>query len=172
MLRLLRAWPAALASAGALATVLAVTVVPASAADISPAPQPIGPKQFFTGLVNGQTGQATILMGCFGPSAVGQTGHPLSGQTVEVLPASDSTVSDVGFTGDAATAVQVDLGDLSPQVGPVASTVLLTDYGVRAEIPTTLTLPCGGTGVVEFRPSPTSSTARSAFVKVSYVGQP
>lgn len=164
MLRLSRVVSVALASAA----VLAVTAVPASAAVVDPAP--IGPKQFFTGLVNDQASQAIIEMGCFGPSFPGQMGHPLSGQTVKVLPATGSATGDVGFTGDAGTSIAVDFP--TPLANPVGTPVVLTDYAVPAKIPTTLTLPCGGTGMVAFRPVPTSPTAQTAFVTVEFVGQP
>lgn len=147
------------------AAVLAGTAVPASAG-ITPAPIPIGPNQLFAGLVNGQEGNATIQMGCFGP--VGGTGHPLAGQTVSVRPASTSGTADVGFTGSAATQIAVTFGTSSSTDKPI----VLDAYGVTAEIPTTLTLPCGGPGVVVFTPLPTSSTARADTVDVEFSGQP
>jgi hypothetical protein len=58
--------------------ITAVTAAPASAAIIDPAV--IGPNQYFSGVVNGHTGHATINMACFGPIRPGQTGHPLAGQ--------------------------------------------------------------------------------------------
>jgi hypothetical protein len=50
----------------------------------------------------------------------------------------------------------------------VAAPIVLTAYGVQAKIPTTLLLPCGGSGVVDFVPEPTSATARSYEVPVVY----
>jgi hypothetical protein len=41
-------------------------------------------------------------------------------------------------------------------------------YGVKAEIPTGIELPCYGTGKVAFVPQPTSPTARTAYVTVTY----
>lgn len=41
---------------------------------------PIGPNQFFIGLVNGNHTNALIYMVCPGPSFSGQTGHPESGR--------------------------------------------------------------------------------------------
>lgn len=148
------------------ATVTAVTAAPASAAIIDPAP--IGLNQYFSGLVNGHTGHATISMACFGPIRPGQTGHPLAGQTVEVLPAPVPATRDLGFTGSAADSVIVHFP--TPAVANVP--VVLRAYGVTAPIPVTLTLPCGGDGQVVFVPHPTSPTARPATVMVSFVGQP
>jgi hypothetical protein len=160
--RTLRAWCLSLIAA----TGLAVAATPASAATVDPAP--IGPHQYFAGVVNGQTGQALIQMGCIGPIHPGQTGHPLPGQTVNVVPVPSSTTTDVGYTGSAATAIDVTMGAPSSTV----IFAVLRYYGVTAPIPTSLVLPCAGSGTVVFIPSPTSTTARSASVAVTFVGQP
>ncbi|WP_055587879.1 hypothetical protein [Peterkaempfera griseoplana] len=156
--------PAAL---GVLA-VLAGTALapPAAAAVIDPAP--IGPRQTFVGEVNGTSKGATVQMGCFGPIVPGATGHPLAGQSVDVLPASLSTTADVGYTGSAGTQVNVSFGEAVS----VSLPVVLRAYAVKAEIPTSLVLPCYGSGKVVFTPQPTSADARSSTVVVDYVGQP
>lgn len=152
-------------AAVALACAFAVAAAPASAsADVT---VPIGPNQYFSGLVNDSTGPVAIQMACYGPVVPGQTGHPLPGQSVEVLRASGPSGTWVGYTGSAANSVLVTFSTSS-----TASGVVLSYYGVKAEIPTTLTLPCSGTGTVSFNPRPASSTSYPATVKVSYVGQP
>ena len=153
--------------APAAALVTAVTAAPAWADPVVD-PAPIGPNQYFYGLVNDHAGQASILMGCFGPIRPGQTGHPLAGQTVKVFPAPAPTTSDLGFTGSTADAVAVRFP--SPTV--TTTPVILRDYAVSAEIPTSLTLPCSGSGTVAFVPEPTSPTAHTATVTVTFVGQP
>lgn len=150
--------------APAAALVTAVAAAPAGADPIID-PAPIGPNQFFYGLVNDHAGQATILMGCAGPSQPGQTGHPLAGQTVKVLPAPAPTTSDLGFTGSAAHAIAVRFP--SPTV--TDTPVILRDYAVSAPIPTSLTLPCSGSGKVAFVPEPTSPTAHTTTVTVTFV---
>ena len=149
------------------ATITAISAVPAWADPIID-PAPIGPHQYFYGEVNDQAGQATIQMGCFGPIHPGQTGHPLAGQTVKVLPAPAPTTSDLGFTGSAAHAIAVRF----PTPTVTNTPVVLRDYAVSAAIPVSLTLPCYGSGKVAFVPNPTSPTARTATVTVSFVGQP
>jgi hypothetical protein len=149
------------------ATITAITAAPAWADPIID-PAPIGPNQYFYGEVNDQAGHATIKMGCFGPIHPGQTGHPLAGQTVKVLPVPPPTTSDLGFTGSAAHAIDVRF----PTPTVTNTPVVLHDYAVSAAIPVTLTLPCYGTGNVAFVPAPTSLTARTATVTVSFVGQP
>jgi hypothetical protein len=120
----------------------------------------------FTGLVNGTgvgTGSpAVIKVVCLGPILSGETGHPLAGQTVEALPAAASSTT-AGYTGSAADRIVVDFGAPATTLP-----VTLTDWAVPAAIPTSLVLPCSGTGTVSFSPEPTSATARSATVTVLY----
>jgi len=149
------------------ATITAVTAAPASA-DAVIGPAPIGPHQYFFGEVNGQAGHATIKMGCFGPIYRGQHGHPLPGQTVKVSPAPTPRTSDLGFTGSAAHAIDVRF----PTATVAKVPVVVHDYAVTAPIPVSLILPCAGSGKVAFVPDPTSPTARTATVTVSFVGQP
>jgi hypothetical protein len=139
----------------------AVGLPSATAATVDPAP--IGPNQYFVGEVNGASANAVIQVGCFGPVVAGETGHPVSGQYVDVLPGASSSSAGVGFTGSAADHVVVDFGGTS-----TTTPVTLTAYGVKAEIPAGLNLPCSGTGKVQFVPAPTSSTARTATVTVTY----
>ncbi len=154
MSRKLAPWLVALAAAGTAA----VTAAPA-AADVI---MPIGPDQYFVGVVNDHTDHATIWMDCGGPIS---QGHPHRGQTVEALMAPVITTSDAGFTGSAAHAIDVRF----PTPVSVNSPVVLRAYGAKAEIPVSLTLPCSGTGKVAFVPDPTSPTARPATVDVSFV---
>ena len=48
----------------------------------------------------------------------------------------------------------------------------LRRFGRAEAIPVSLSLPCSGSGDVVFSPEPSSPTAHSATVAVSYVGQP
>lgn len=152
----------------ALALLGGAVGLPAAAAaevDPSPSPAPIAPHQLFIGQVNELTTGAVIKVGCFGPVIPGQTGHPLAGQTVDVVPAvSVPEAAQVGNTGDAANRVLVEFGG-APSVSTITS---LSYYGVKAAIPTTLNLPCYGTGKVGFVPSPTSATARTSVILVTY----
>ena len=151
----------------AAATLVATAAAPAFADGVVD-PAPIGPNQYLIGQVNDQSGPATIRMACFGPVVPGQTGHPLAGQTVRALPVVPPVSSVDGYTGSAAKSIAVAISPSSA----AASAIILDDWAVPAAIPTTLTLPCGGTGVVTFAPMPTSATARAATVTVSFVGQP
>jgi hypothetical protein len=127
----------------------------------------IGPHQYFAGSVNGSLGvpqPAVIKVVCPGP--VGTTGHPLAGQTLEVGP-SPAAVADVGYTGTDATEISAFFGAPPPSAGPGA--VVFKRYGVAKAIPTSLELPCGGTGQVTFVPFPEGPpVSRAATVPVVY----
>lgn len=147
---------------------LALVALPdtSAAADVS---QPIRPNQYFGGVVNGKQADATILMGCVGPIVPGQTGHPLAGQTLTVIPKSTiGSGADVGYTGSAGTAVSASPTTTSMSTKPVVFTV----YNHAQQLSTDWVLPCSGTGSVSFVPQPTSGSARTATVTVTFVSQP
>ncbi|MEV6009750.1 hypothetical protein AB0M29_23425 [Streptomyces sp. NPDC051976] len=142
------------------------TAGPAAAGVVDPAP--IAPHQLFVGQVNGVTVGAVIKVGCFGPVTPGETGHPMAGQTVDVMPdVAVPTPADAGYTGELADHINVGFGN-AISAGPV---VALRWYAVRVAIPTSLNLPCYGDGKVYFVPAPTSPSARNATVPVSYVSE-
>ena len=130
------------ASAVVSAVALVLACAPGASADAIVA---IGPDQFFTAEVNGPATTAApsaIKVVCPGPATPGQMGHPIAGQTVEVLLVLPPAVSpnSLGYTGSAAHQIDVFF---SPASSGVAAPVTLTAYGVVAKIPTTLLLPCG-----------------------------
>jgi hypothetical protein len=114
-------------------------------------------------------------MACFGPIKPGQMGHPFSGQTVEVF-RPEVIVGRFGYTGSSATSIVAFFGPPPPTpvtTPPTTSTVTFRYYGVTKQIPTSLLLPCAGTGNVYFVPLPMSPpTSKPAVVPVAYVGQP
>ncbi|GAA4609330.1 hypothetical protein GCM10023195_37510 [Actinoallomurus liliacearum] len=124
---------------------------------------PIGPDQGFHGLVNGVHANAVIKVLCPGPTIPGQTGHPVSGQPLAVAPGAVST-KDGGYTGSLGTAVTVGLSAVS-----TGEPIVFHAYNVPQDIPTTIWLPCSGTGTVRFVPQPTSDTAIPDGVTVTFV---
>jgi hypothetical protein len=129
-------------------------------------PVPIGPNEYFSGFINNHPpGKAVITVICPGPV---NTGHPASGQKIEVKTAQPTSTFDTGFTGSAGTKITAALA-------PSATTTILasfTSYFVPKNIPTSITVPCSGTGKVVFRPSPTSKTAKSAILPVTFMAGP
>jgi hypothetical protein len=163
-------------SAGVLGLVLLVGTVlalPAGAAST------IGPKQYFTGVINGHDGNTVvpiaIRMACFGAVRPGETGHPMAGQTLSVhqLFPPTATAGSLGFTGnDAEVGVFFNAPPPVASSGAVTTTPIFRRYDVTKRLPTSLTLPCGGTGTVYFVPIPVIPPSRAASVPVTFVGQP
>jgi hypothetical protein len=128
----------------------------------------VRPHQLFMGLVNGKPGivdPVVIRVVCPGPAQPGQTGHPVRGQTVAVIPTATVNGHD-GYTGHDHM-VGAFWGPLPPSA--TGSTfVPLRYYGVARRIPVTAELPCSGTGRVTFIPLPLDPTSRSTYVPVVY----
>ncbi|MBS2963413.1 hypothetical protein KGA66_10175 [Actinocrinis puniceicyclus] len=153
---------------------LAFAGLAAPAASAAPIQDPIavGPNMYFTAAVNPGSPTSgttpTIEVVCPGPVALGQTGHPVSGQYLEAYTVLPPTSTAVGFTGSAAD--QIDALFTGTSVATTANPpVVITSFFVKVPIPTSLNLPCGGSGIVSFVPIPTSSTARGYPVKVQYL---
>ena len=151
-------------AAGA-AIAAAVCVAPAASASGAH----VGPRQYFTATVNGNTGETTpvvIKMVCAGPSA---TGHPLAGQTVavhQIFPPAGGTTA-LGYTGARATSIGLFFGPPPPAFAPATTYVNFPRYGSKA-IPTSLTLPCSGTGHATFVPLPMDPSEHSISVPVTF----
>jgi hypothetical protein len=144
---------------------LAILVPGVAAAETSPPTFPILPNQYFNGVVNGKTADATIYTACPGP-ATGSTGHPISGQTLSVarVSAPTGTTANLGFTGSIGNSVAA-----SPVSSLANSPVIFTEYFVPSPLPTTWTVPCEGDGLIAFTPLPGSPTASTAYVTVHYI---
>jgi hypothetical protein len=157
-----------------------------------PAIMPIGPEQFFDGLINpgplpvtvtNSSSPAIIHMACFGPEPVGgRMGHPLAGQSTavtRVIPITSAAIPP-GFTGladsiEATVYFPVPVGPPTPVAVPSPAGVHLgvfKYYDDPAPISTEVELPCSGSGVVVFNPLLGGPSARSADVGVEFVGQP
>jgi hypothetical protein len=148
------------------AVVLAVAALTlAFGADVAAQPvSVVAPHQTFTGLVNGQRSDASVDVVCPGPVRLGQMGYPAGGQTVAVSLESPSSAL-AGNTGSRGRSIVARFVTPSTVAPP---TVTFTQYGSQP-IPTVEMLPCSGSGAVMFSPLPTSHTARSARVSVTYV---
>jgi hypothetical protein len=133
-----------------------------AAAAQAPSKAPIQPNQYFNGLVNGKSKDATILMACPGP--VGGMGHPVAGQYVTV---EGPLSSGEGFTGKAKS-IDATLEFLTPSSTPV-HLATFRYYHEPGAISTELKLPCEGSGVAVFSPVKGGETARAAKVSVTFV---
>ena len=136
----------------------------------------VGPKQYFTGVINGKAGNTTtpitIKMACFGPIHPGQTGHPMGGQTLAVHQLFPPGSGALGYTGKDSR-IGVFFAAPPPGAARLAATPpTFTRYDKPQPLPTSLTLPCSGTGTVWFSPIPVVPPSRSATVPVRYASQP
>jgi hypothetical protein len=158
---------------------LAASAAGAVRSNVLPPVVKVGPNQYFAGLVNGSRGPAVVRMACFGPTYLGERGHPLPGQTLEVAylgrvpPPTPFATGDVGFTGPLASEIGAVFGPLppSPYASPVSVTIF-TFYGVSQPLPTSVLLPCFGSGSVRFVPIPVAGGSKQAVVSVVFEGQP
>jgi hypothetical protein len=135
----------------------------------------VGPNQYFSGYINGSPpGQAIIQTNCFGAIQPGQTGNPLPNQTIEVRLASPAgSVADLGYTGNVSNAASESIvATLGPSAAAPSVIGTFTAYDVIEEIPTTVTVPCAGSGVATFTPSPASPGSFPATLDVTFEGQP
>lgn len=154
----------------AVLSLAGLAVAPSASAAATP-PSPVGPNAYFSGVVN--PGRAfpgsvpTVYVACPVPVSAGGTGHPMSGQYLEAHLLSPSAGSTVGFTGTSATQIDATFTGMFTVVPNPP--VVISDFDLTVPIPTTLNLPCSGSGTVSFAPMPTSPTARSATVQVNYV---
>jgi hypothetical protein len=142
----------------------------------------IGPNQYFTGVINGMDGNTItpipIQMACFGPLTPGETGHPLAGQALAVHQLFPPTVTgSLGKTGNDST---IDVFFGAPPPAPFrgantkskTTTVSFSHYDRTKAIPTSLRLPCGGTGTVWFVPVPVVPPSQAQAVPVQFESQP
>jgi hypothetical protein len=164
---MLRRLGACIAVASVPALIGAVALGPASLAQAVS----VGPQQYFYGDVygpvstTGSASQSVIDVTC---SAAALTGHPVSGQTVKVTQIFPPPATTAGYTGDDAVEIDTSLiytvGTLSADI-PIAT---FTQYSVTAPIPTSITVPCSGSGVMSFTPYPDDSGTPSD-VTVTFV---
>lgn len=152
----------------ATASMFALIAVGALAAASPAQAVSVGPKQYFTGQVFGDTSQSVINVVCTG---VATTGHPAPGQTVDVLLLLPPVTTNAGYTGD--QAVEIDAALIYP-AGSVSSktpVATFTQYSVKEPIPTSISVPCGGSAVMNFSPYPLDSGTPSN-VSVTFKPEP
>lgn len=147
----------------ALVPLAFAVLTPGIAAADTPPIYPILPNQYFNGVVNGRTADATVYTVCPGPST-GQTGHPASGQNLSVARATAGTTADVGYTGSAGNSIAAQ-----PVTSVANNPVVFTAYSQASALPTAWVVPCDGYGLIAFTPLPGSSSVRTDTVRVRYV---
>ena len=151
------------------AAAVLVTAPVAVAAARTPAHGPasqVGPKQDFRGFVNAKNSKATIRVICPG---IAPTGHPLAHQSVRVAPVIDPNLPTDGFTGTTATTIGAWLTwPTTVKPPPPAYIATFTHYRTLP-IPTSIAVPCSGSGQMLFLPAPGSPTVKAATVSLTFV---
>ncbi len=147
--------------AAALAAVIGCGVAGAAGA-ATVGPTRVGPHQFFVGEVNGMFNHPTVKVACPGPA--GTTGRALPGQTIEVSSPPVVFVNS-GNTGANGKRIIATIGPASTAAG---GSVTFTHYDKTKEFPTTVPVPCSGTGLISFAPAPTGAGAKPFTLTVTY----
>ena len=125
--------------------------------------QRIRPHQHYIGLVNDTHTNAAIYVVCPGPADGTRTGPPAGNQSVSV----ERVASGGGYTGSIAREIWAQFNkDYFNVVG-------FTTYRTPQPIPTSLQLPCSGTGTVTFTTCfgtlPCAADAKDDVVPVTFV---
>lgn len=124
---------------------------------------PIRPHQHYIGLINRRHVNATIYVVCPGPATLNRTGPPAGNQTVSVV----RVLTGSGDTGSLGHTIWAEFN------GDLTHVAHFTHYNTPASIPTSLQLPCQGTGTVTFTTCfgtlPCTVDARDDVVPVSFI---
>lgn len=132
----------------ALAVVLAMTLSSFGVGTaVAAAREQIGPDQHFIGLVNGSNDDPVVYTACPGPSSLDRRGHVVGGQTMSVA----KKAAGGGFTGPFS---QVYAWFAPTKSGTTPRQLKFTRYGRLRAIPTSVRVPCEGTGTVVFSSCP------------------
>jgi hypothetical protein len=120
---------------------------------------PIAPHQHFVGLVNGDEARAVVYTVCAGPVQPGESGPVAGGQDMAVRRMATGSGNTGPFSQVYAWFVPAPGAS-----APVALT--FTDYGSPQPIPTSIDVPCSGTGQVEFSSCPYLAPCAAGWVPV------
>ena len=107
----------------------------------------IGPDQHFIGLVNGSHDEPVVYTVCPGPAWPGRRGHVAGGQALSVAEVAEGT----GYTGPFS---QVYAWFAPTKHRSTPRQLKFTTYGKPKAIPTSVRVPCDGTGTVVFSSCP------------------
>jgi hypothetical protein len=152
----------------ALITLVSAAATLGGAAAATAAPRVIGPDEYFLAQVNASstTASPAIAVACVAGSS---TGTPLPNQSAEVsyLAPPPELPPQIGFTGDAHR-VGATLIYSFGTITVAAPLGTFRRYDDPLPIPTTLTVPCSGTGEVDFSPAGGGPKAITATVQVTF----
>jgi hypothetical protein len=123
------------------------SLVLAASVGASGAAQPIKPGQHFVGLVNGSHKQPVVRTVCPGPVSPSSAGPVAGGQHMSVTRVAKGA-------GDTGVFSKVYAWFVPASSSAKPTSIVFTTYGTAKAIPTSIRVPCGGTGVVHFSSCP------------------
>jgi hypothetical protein len=124
---------------------------------VASANQAIRPDEHFIGLVNGSNVKAVVYTVCPGPIWPGRTGAVAGGQDLAVA----RVGAGHGYTG---LFSQVYAWFVQDSSGNAPVQVKFARYGTQRTIPSTVQVPCDGTGKVEFSSCPYLAPCAAGWV--------
>jgi hypothetical protein len=130
-----------------LAIAVTASLVLVGGVGVAGAATPIGPHQHFTGLVNGSHRGAVVHTVCAGPVSEGRMGPVAGGQTMSVI----RRATGAGRTGPFS---QIYAWFVPTTSGSPPTALEWMRYDTPHRIPTSIQVPCDGTGQVEFSSCP------------------
>lgn len=123
---------------------------------VAEAAQPIRPHQHFVGLVNGHDSQAVVYTFCPGGIYQGETGPVAGGQTMSV----ERRANALGNTGPF---TQIYAWFVPTSNSGTPTMLQFTTYSTEP-IPTSIQVPCYGSGKVEFSSCPYLAPCAAGWV--------
>jgi hypothetical protein len=139
---------------------MAVVALVASVALLGSAAEaqtPIGPGEHFIGLVNGSNDLPVVHTVCPGPWWPGRTGPVAGGQSMSVARVADGA----GYTG-LFNRIYAWFDPADPTTVPTQ--IKFRRYGTPRSIPTSIRVPCDGTGKVTFSSCPFGAPCAAGWV--------
>ncbi len=130
-----------------IACVLSTLVLVGANTAIAGASRPIAPNQHFVGRVNGAHHETIVYTVCPGPTWLGRSGPVAGGQTMSVR----KKATGNGYTG---LFGQVYAWFVPTTTGTAPTQLSFKTYTTPQSIPTSVRVPCDGTGQVEFSSCP------------------
>jgi hypothetical protein len=117
----------------------------------------IGPDQHFIGLVNGSNDNPVVYTICAGPSWPGRTGPVAGRQSMSVA----EVAGGAGYTG-LFNRIYAWFDPADPTAAPTQ--LRFRRYGTPRSIPTSIRVPCDGTGRVTFSSCPFGAPCAAGWV--------
>ena len=139
----------------ALFVVAAAVLATLGLVAVADAAHSIRANQHFRGKVNGASAAAVVYTECPGPVVPGRTGPAIGGQTMSIVRGKGA-----GYTGPFSQIYAWFV----PMDATAPTQLTFTGYRAPQEIPSSIQVPCEGTGQVEFSSCPYAAPCAAGWV--------